>query len=693
MADSYVQYTGDGTTRVYSVPFKFLDRSHVKVTVDGVNRPFDWLSNNSIQMVNAPFAGRLIDIRRSTPNNKPLVDFSDGSTITEEDLDKLAYQNVFLNQEAIDLYTEVSGTANGLVGLVQQALNSATTSEANAADALTRATNAENTVLNTGSQVNTDAAQAHLDAYNAHNDAITASTAANTAVSNSALAVQKAGEAANSAASAAQSAAIAQLAANFNPGDFYTRIEIDGLLNTKTFEMTQINGLAEALDAAATTKLDYTVADISGLQAVLDGKLAVTGTAAAAAKWSALRTITLAGDVTGAVSMDGTANVTLTAAVADNSHLHTIANVTGLQTALDGKAPSTHTHTIANITNLQSALDAKENSLGFTPVQQGGGTGQLTNKVYIGWTAASKLGLQVDASNFANTWPININGDAATLGGSSLATINANIAAKAPLASPALSGVPTAPTAAAGTNTTQLATTAFVTSALAGKANVVHTHAIADISGLQAALDSKLSSIGTMEISNVNGLQTVLDGKADKNSLVTALPILNTAQFSGANYLAVSNQSMGNGRIQFSDFRDYLGLVSNGRTITAGLGLTGGGDLSSDRTITLGTPGTLGPNTTNDVTGTSHTHAINTVNVVGDGVANQSAGNNGVYGLMWANTNVIYNPGDTVAGSKLNWSNANGTNTGGTPNGTWMCMGYSYTGSGTPRVCLWKRIA
>ena len=38
---------------------------------------------------------------------------------------------------------------------------------------------------------------------------------------------------------------------------------------------------------------------------------------------------------------------------------------------------------------------------------------------------------------------------------------------KAPLANPALTGVPTAPTAAAGTNTTQLATTAFVTDAVA----------------------------------------------------------------------------------------------------------------------------------------------------------------------------------------------------------------------------------
>ncbi len=42
-----------------------------------------------------------------------------------------------------------------------------------------------------------------------------------------------------------------------------------------------------------------------------------------------------------------------------------------------------------------------------------------------------------------------------------------DLAAKAPLASPTLTGVPAAPTAAPGTNTTQLATTAFVTAAVA----------------------------------------------------------------------------------------------------------------------------------------------------------------------------------------------------------------------------------
>ena len=43
----------------------------------------------------------------------------------------------------------------------------------------------------------------------------------------------------------------------------------------------------------------------------------------------------------------------------------------------------------------------------------------------------------------------------------------ADLALKAPLASPTLTGVPAAPTAAPGTNTTQLATTAFVTAAVA----------------------------------------------------------------------------------------------------------------------------------------------------------------------------------------------------------------------------------
>lgn len=52
-----------------------------------------------------------------------------------------------------------------------------------------------------------------------------------------------------------------------------------------------------------------------------------------------------------------------------------------------------------------------QTALGFTPVQQGTGTGQLSNVVKIGWNG-SKLALQVDGTDFGAKWPIDIDGRA-----------------------------------------------------------------------------------------------------------------------------------------------------------------------------------------------------------------------------------------------------------------------------------------
>jgi spore coat polysaccharide biosynthesis protein SpsF (cytidylyltransferase family) len=57
-----------------------------------------------------------------------------------------------------------------------------------------------------------------------------------------------------------------------------------------------------------------------------------------------------------------------------------------------------------------------------------------------------------------------------TLAESDITNLTADLAAKAPLASPALTGVPTAPTAGGGTNTTQVATCAFVLANVGGGA-------------------------------------------------------------------------------------------------------------------------------------------------------------------------------------------------------------------------------
>ena len=57
-------------------------------------------------------------------------------------------------------------------------------------------------------------------------------------------------------------------------------------------------------------------------------------------KLTTARSIALSGDVSGSASFDGSAGITISATVADDSHSHVISNIDGLQTALDGKATS-----------------------------------------------------------------------------------------------------------------------------------------------------------------------------------------------------------------------------------------------------------------------------------------------------------------------------------------------------------------
>ena len=76
------------------------------------------------------------------------------------------------------------------------------------------------------------------------------------------------------------------------------------------------------------------------------------------------------------------------------------AGTTGLTpaTATTGAITLAGTLAIANGgTGATTQANALTNVVGFTPVQQGGGTGQLTNKTYIGWNGTD-LTAQVDSS-------------------------------------------------------------------------------------------------------------------------------------------------------------------------------------------------------------------------------------------------------------------------------------------------------
>lgn len=110
---------------------------------------------------------------------------------------------------------------------------------------------------------------------------------------------------------------------------------IDGTayIDTGSIDTANVATLNVSGDAAVTGNLTVT----GGITAT------ITGASDTANALTTARTISLGGDVTGSVSFDGSTDVTLTATIVDDSHSHVIADIDGLQTALDAKLSSSYT--------------------------------------------------------------------------------------------------------------------------------------------------------------------------------------------------------------------------------------------------------------------------------------------------------------------------------------------------------------
>lgn len=96
-----------------------------------------------------------------------------------------------------------------------------------------------------------------------------------------------------------------------------------------------------------------------------------------------------------AAAIQGQAGTALAAHVANTSNPH---NVTAAQVGAYTKAQSDASLNAAT-SGLQTQINGKQNTLGFVPVQQGGGIGQLSNKVYLGHSAQGPR-ITVDSTDF-----------------------------------------------------------------------------------------------------------------------------------------------------------------------------------------------------------------------------------------------------------------------------------------------------
>ena len=97
-----VSYTGDGSTTQYAITFDYIDSTHVKAYLDGIATSAFTVSSSTLTFTTAPANGVTVRIERETPIDARLTDFTDGSVLTEADLDQSANQNFFVAQEITD---------------------------------------------------------------------------------------------------------------------------------------------------------------------------------------------------------------------------------------------------------------------------------------------------------------------------------------------------------------------------------------------------------------------------------------------------------------------------------------------------------------------------------------------------------------------------------------------------------------
>lgn len=148
---SRISYAGDGVTTVWDFAFAsgYIDKAHVKAyTTDSENNRTDltitesnFVGDYQLSITPPVAASDILTIYRDTPKDAPLVDFAEGSNLTEAALDTLARQAVFVAAEVNDELGLVVGPA--FQATAQQIADNANAAQASAVAAAASAVEAE----------------------------------------------------------------------------------------------------------------------------------------------------------------------------------------------------------------------------------------------------------------------------------------------------------------------------------------------------------------------------------------------------------------------------------------------------------------------------------------------------------------------------------------------------------------------
>lgn len=114
-----ITYALDGSTKNFTIPFEYLSRSFIVVTLIGVDRKVltyvtDYTFNSSSVITTNKAWGvsdgyTTIEIRRQTSATERIVDFQNGSVLRANDLNTAQIQAIHVAQEARDLVSDTIG--------------------------------------------------------------------------------------------------------------------------------------------------------------------------------------------------------------------------------------------------------------------------------------------------------------------------------------------------------------------------------------------------------------------------------------------------------------------------------------------------------------------------------------------------------------------------------------------------------
>lgn len=282
-------------------------------------------------------------------------------------------------------------------------------------------------------------------------------------------------------------------------------------------------------------------------------------------------------------------------------------------------------------TEQQTALNLKQDKLLYTPVQQGGGIGQLGNKVYIGWSG-SRLKATVDARDLGNV-------------AFNLDSVN-------------------------NTSDVDKPVSAAQQAALNLKMNLTG--------------DGAVPRLGAVSV-NSNGLPHNKqgaylfwnEGGSSKTSLVNN-------QGDGIGGFSFRNVNKDN-----TAETGNVTIAGNGSLSSTGSITAAGSIYGANGAVTVNTNGDISGSLWGGwLSAYLPSVFLRTSNLMAT-IAAQGVGGIGTYAFLRNTSGATVGPGEQVAGTSLQWADHSSGTAGVVGYGSWRCMGHGYKGNST----VWMRYA